>query len=140
MKPELIAPCGMNCAICSAYLAMSRGHEKKKGMSHCTGCRARNKNCSFIKKRCTGGLRQNKIRFCYECSDFPCENLRKIDARYRKNYDYSFIVALEFIRDNGMEPHLVHEEMRYKCPSCGDVLCVHNGKCYKCQSIKTWRG
>ncbi len=140
MKKELIAPCGMNCAICSSYLAYSRGHEKKRGMAHCIGCRERKKNCSFIKKRCGARLQKEEIDYCYQCPDFPCENLEKIDNRYKTRYDYSFIENLEFIRDNGMDVFLERERERWKCPNCGDVLCVHNGKCYKCQTVESWKG
>jgi hypothetical protein len=36
---DLVAPCGINCGICKAYLAYSRGVPRKKGeVSHCTGC------------------------------------------------------------------------------------------------------
>jgi hypothetical protein len=136
----LIAPCGMNCGFCSAYLAMSRGHEKRKGMSHCPGCRARNKDCSFIKKRCPSGLRKNLVQFCYECAVFPCENLVKIAKRYETDYEYDFIEALKFIRDKGMPAFLRRERKRWKCPNCGDVICVHNGKCYRCQKITSWKG
>ena len=140
MEEQLVAPCGMNCAVCSSYLAMSRGHEKKRGMAHCAGCRIRQKNCSFIKKRCVSGLQKDAIQYCYECDIFPCENLEKIDKRYRTNYDYSFIEALEFIRDNGIDAFLEREMEKYKCPDCGDIICIHNGKCYKCQTLTSWRG
>jgi hypothetical protein len=48
---DLIAPCGMNCGVCKAYLAYSRGVPYQKGhVSHCQGCLVRNKNCAFIKR------------------------------------------------------------------------------------------
>jgi hypothetical protein len=83
MKKELIAPCGMNCAVCSGYLALK--HDvKSKGirMPYCQGCRPRDKKCAFLKKRCEL-LLDNKVRFCYECNDFPCERLRRITRGIR---------------------------------------------------------
>ncbi len=109
-------------------------------MTHCTGCRIRQKDCSFIKKRCGPKLQKNQVHFCYECDDFPCDNVKKLDHRYKTNYNYSFIEALVFIRDNGMDAFLNRELERWKCPNCGDILCVHNGKCYSCQDIKSWKG
>ena len=132
---ELIAPCGMNCGLCSSYLAMSRGHEKRRGMAHCTGCRVRKKNCSFIKKKCGPKLQKDQIQYCHECEDFPCEGLRKLDARYQKNYDYSFIENLKLIRDKDIEAVFEKDLARYTCPDCGDILCIHNGKCYSCMEI-----
>lgn len=49
LSQELIAPCGMNCGICSSYLAY-KNNMYGKGFTNCTGCRARNKQCAFLKK------------------------------------------------------------------------------------------
>jgi len=39
LAPNLIAPCGMNCGVCKAYLAYSYGVPEKKGqVTHCAGC------------------------------------------------------------------------------------------------------
>jgi hypothetical protein len=44
MKEELIAPCGMNCAICSGYLVYEHDVKSKRiRMPYCSGCRLRNK-------------------------------------------------------------------------------------------------
>jgi hypothetical protein len=79
--PELIAPCGMNCALCSGYLAL-RHEITRQGsrMPYCEGCRPRDKKCAFLKKR--RELLRNKVQFCFECQDVPCERLIKIDTRY----------------------------------------------------------
>ena len=66
---ELIAPCGMNCAICRSYL-----------LAKCTGCRIRNKKCAFIKKRCEDNLKllKGEVDYCFECQCFPCETLKNL--------------------------------------------------------------
>ena len=48
MDPELIAPCGMNCNLCSGYLAY-HNDTKNNGFrtSYCIGCRPRKKNCAL---------------------------------------------------------------------------------------------
>ena len=53
MKSSLIAPCGMNCGICMAYL-----REKKK----CPGCRVADTNKAITVIRC-------KIKNCHELND-----------------------------------------------------------------------
>ncbi|MBM4400734.1 MAG: DUF3795 domain-containing protein, partial [Crenarchaeota archaeon] len=84
----LITPCGMNCGICKAYLAYSRGVPEQRGkVTHCAGCRPRNKSC-FIKRGCKK-LVKNEVKFCFECESMPCENLDRLDRRYRKHYDMS---------------------------------------------------
>lgn len=140
LNAQLIAPCGMNCGICSRYLAYSNNLEEKKGMiMHCSGCVLRNRQCAFIKKHCELH-KKNKIRFCYECPDFPCDKLRTLDKRYRTKYNMSMIENLEFIRDNGIDKFLRRQARKYKCPTCGGMICIHNGKCYHCQHIESWKG
>jgi len=129
--PVLIAPCGMNCGICKAYLAYSRGVPEQRGeVTHCAGCLPRNKNC-FIKRGCKK-LAKNEIRFCFECGAMPCENLDRVDRRYRKHYDMSMVENLRELKERGMEEFLRIQREKCKCPNCGDVVSVHDGKCYAC--------
>jgi len=132
MDAELIAPCGMNCHLCSAYLAYNNDIKSKgeKG-SYCIGCRPRDKKCAFLKKKCDL-LLNGKVDYCYECGDFPCERLKHIDTRYRKYYKMSMIENLEYIRENGIRDFLTKEDAKWKCPDCGDTICCHNGICYNC--------
>ena len=134
---DLIAPCGMNCGVCSSYLAWSHSVPKQKGKtSHCTGCRARDKKCAFIKRECPTLLNQ-RIEFCFECCGFPCHRLQRLDERYRKNYRMSMIENLEEIRRGGIEAFLSSQQARYRCARCGGVVCVHNGQCHDCETTET---
>ncbi len=138
--PDLIAPCGMNCGLCSAYLAFSHNIPKKRGkITHCAGCRARPKMCAWLKGNCDQ-LATGKIQFCYECADFPCDRLSHIDHRYQTSYNTSFIRNLEEIRDHGMNVFLKNQTKRYMCRRCEvDVISVHKGKCYRCDTVKSWK-
>ena len=132
MDVELIAPCGMNCGICSGYLAF-KYDVKSKGirMPYCIGCRPRDKQCAFLKKRCNL-LLEGKVQYCYECEDFPCTRLQHLDQRYSSNFRMSMLENLEYIRENGIEQFLLKEEEKWKCPECGAVICCHNGICFNC--------
>ena len=132
MEEVLIAPCGMNCAICSGYLA-SKNDLKSRGvkMPYCTGCRPRDKQCAFLRKRCDLIL-YGEIKYCHECPDFPCRNLKHIDKRYRENYRMSMIENLEYVRDSGITRFLEKEEEKWKCLECGETICCHNGICFNC--------
>jgi hypothetical protein len=139
INKELIAPCGMNCGICSAYLAYSHHIPKKKGkISHCIGCRPRNKQCAFLKKGCEI-LKNNKIDFCYKCRKFPCDNLKRIVKSYIRRYNYSVIDNLIFIKENGLDEFMLKEENQHRCTQCGDTICVHNKKCYSCDKLELIR-
>jgi len=137
---EMIAPCGMNCAVCSAYLAYKHEIPKSRGkISHCRGCRPRQKECSFIKKRCHV-FGKSSFKYCYECPDFACENLKYLDARYQKMYATSLIQNLIIIRNEGEGVFLENETKRWQCPTCGSMRCIHYGKCYRCDKITSWKG
>ena len=132
MEGKLIAPCGMNSDICVSYLAM-KNDLNKKGFrkTYCAGCLPRGKNCRFMKKNCEK-LGKGLVRFCYECSDFPCRRLKDLDKRYRIKYHMSMIENLIFIKEHGIEKLLEREEERWNCPECGGVICCHNGLCLNC--------
>ena len=127
MKKELIAPCGMNCGICMAYLRKERS---------CTGCRVDDteksaylikciiRNCEVIKTSESG--------FCFECAKYPCRRLRQLDKRYRTKYAMSMVENLESIKRNGLATFVEEEKERWCCSKCGGVICVHRGYCYDC--------
>lgn len=129
----LIAPCGMNCRICIGYFGYTVNGKKRK--MKCIGCKPRDKGCAFLKKYCKK-LTNNEVNYCFECSDFPCSHLEKLDNMYQKRYQMSMIENLKEIRDNGMNTFLKKQEETYRCPTCGGVICVHNGICYSCETSK----
>jgi hypothetical protein len=136
-KPEiteetLIAPCGMNCAVCGAYLA-KKYDLRSQGLRipYCDGCRPRDKLCSFIKKQCEP-LLSGELEYCYECDKFPCNNLVRLDKRYRERFNMSMIENLNYIKENGMGNFLEKEKKKWKCQECGGVISCHNGICFNC--------
>jgi hypothetical protein len=129
MKEILIAPCGMNCNLCMAYL-----REKNT----CSGCRDLEKTKSKYIRKCIirncSIIKENNWRFCSpKCEKYPCQRLKSLDKRYRTRYGMSMIENLEFIMKQGMKKFLKSQEEKYKCPKCGSVICVHNKKCYGCE-------
>jgi hypothetical protein len=122
----------MNCAICSAYLALKHDvRAKGVKMIRCLGCRPRNKNCAWLKKQCPQ-LASDEISFCYECNTFPCKRLIAIDERYRTHFRMSMIDNLKFVKEHGMEKFLKQQEKVWKCKRCGEMVCCHNGLCFNC--------
>jgi len=131
MEEKLVAPCGMNCGVCSNYLAM-KNDLKKKGIrkTYCAGCRIQGRNCYYTKQ--CDLLGKGFVRFCYECGDFPCRQLKTLDKRYHTFYHMSMIENLKFVKKNGTERFLKEEVEKWHCPECGGVICCHNGICYSC--------
>ena len=132
LDPDLVAPCGMDCGICSGHLALVHDvRGKGVRMTYCRGCRPRDKQCAFLKRGCEL-LREGRVGFCFECPDYPCTRLEQLDERYRKNFKMSMIENLELIRDRGVEGFLEKERERWGCPRCGGTVCCHNGLCFSC--------
>ena len=127
MKPKLIAPCGMNCAICLGYL---------RDKNTCPGCRLMGKNNSDYCRKCIIKhckiLKKNNWKFCSDkCKKYPCLRLRNLDKRYRTKYKMSMIDNLEYIKKNGIRKFIVKEKKRWAC-KCGSTICVHRWYCLNC--------
>ena len=127
LTSSLIAPCGMNCGICLARL---RDKNRCPGCVHtgpgtpryCLACRIR--NCD--------ARPSDRQAFCFACAQFPCARLKRLDKRYRTKYGMSMIENLEHIRETGIAAFLSGEMVRWNCPQCGGLLCVHRDRCLHC--------
>jgi hypothetical protein len=119
MKPTIIAPCGMNCNLCIAYL-----REKNK----CPGCNLQGNPDSDYFKKCSikncDIIRDNKWKFCSpKCNKFPCQRLKSLDKRYKTKYGMSMIENLKFILEYGIRQFITREKQRW---TKGDkIFCVH---------------
>ena len=122
----LIAPCGMNCGTCIAFL-----RDKNK----CYGCRTSTSNLKTrikcIIKNCDR-LAGTNTNFCYDCEVFPCKRLIQLDKRYRTKYKTGLISNLLIIKESGIISFLETETKRRTCPGCGSILSVHRMSCLKC--------
>lgn len=127
IRAEHIAPCAMDCRLCSAYMRKKNpcggcnGEDSLKP-AFCQSCVI--KNCAQIAKSLSG--------LCIECEKFPCRRLKQLDARYRGKYHMSMIGNLEYIRENGMDAFLKEEKQKWTCVGCGNILSVHKPECLKC--------
>lgn len=127
LTPGLIAPCGMNCAVCLAF---------QRPKNKCPGCWEEDLNKSQSCRSCIirncPTIQNNSSHFCYECEQMPCKRLKQLDTRYRTKYGMSMIANLNEIKDNGMDAFLKHQAETYTCSSCQGLLCVHRSRCLTC--------
>jgi hypothetical protein len=132
MTEALIAPCGMNCRLCRAYV-----RERKA----CPGCRGsggfKSKACSECRIRNCEKLVNADIKFCFGCDSFPCDRLKHLDKRYRTRYGMSMMENLENIRRFGIGHFIGMEKEWWTCPGCGGIICVHKPQCLSCHYM--WR-
>ncbi len=140
MEEQLIAPCGMNCALCIAYIG-KKNDINKHGFKrkYCEGCIPRGLNCLHMGDSCAL-LRDGKVRFCYQCDDYPCKRLKSLNKRYSTKYNMSMIENLNAIKARGIENFLDREKEKWRCPQCGESICCHNGLCLKCDIEKMLSG
>jgi hypothetical protein len=129
-KSTLIAPCGMNCALCLGY---------QREKNHCNGCR-NEENVKYKTKGCANCIIKNcdllkstSSGFCYECDKFPCKRLKDLDKRYRTKYSMSMLENLEDIKKEGLEEFVKQQNIKWKCSGCNRLICVHRGFCLSCE-------
>jgi len=127
IDPELIAPCGLNCRLCRAYIRENRT---------CPGCRGDDdlKSQSSVScwiKTCEK-LKSEEIRFCSSCNKFPCGPLNRLDNRYRTNYGVSEIANLNEIKLFGLSHFVESENERWIGPECGRMIDMHKPQCPSC--------
>jgi hypothetical protein len=123
-----IAPCGVNCGYCLAFL---RDKNKCNGCwgdnsskpKYCITCRI--KNCEYLAK--------TSSKYCYECEKFPCTRLKQLDKRYIKSYKIGLIDNLKQIQIIGLESFSNNENTKWTCSTCGGKISIHRGYCGKCK-------
>jgi hypothetical protein len=124
---SLIAPCGMNCRLCRAYI-----REKNA----CPGClgddRPKTKTRALCRIKQCEILKDADLRYCFDCGKYPCDRLNQLDKRYRTNYGMSMIDNLNDIKQFGIRNFIKQEKDRWTCPACGEIMCVHEENCAIC--------
>ncbi len=127
---DMIAPCGLDCSICRHAL------EDEKPCPGCLGpdgdkmefCVS---GCGIVtcEKR-----RKNGYRFCYQCPDFPCADVKERESRYAVKYRLreSPLRNLRMIRELGMDAFLEKEKALWTCSHCGCPVSVQTGRCSGC--------
>ncbi len=121
----LIAPCGVNCGACMAYL---------RSKNKCNGCNGNDMNkpyhCTKCQiKLCVKRLESN-YNFCFQC-DKKCLRLKNLDKRYIKNYNISLLKNLENIKEYGIDKHIAQETIKWTC-KCGGIISQHHKNCSEC--------
>jgi hypothetical protein len=120
-RASLIAPCGMDCAICM-------GHLRQK--NRCPGCNSPDRrhhiNCRIY------SCPKRPGRYCYDCAEFPCRWILQLDKRYRTKYHLSLLENLAAIRKHGIRAFVKSERERWTCTTCGGTVDVHHHQCSEC--------
>jgi hypothetical protein len=132
IRLTMIAPCGMNCRLCRAYV-----RQKRK----CPGCRGgdshKSRACIACQIRNCEKIAKAQFKYCFACDGFPCAGLKRLSMRYSTRYGVSLIDNLENIGRLGIRQFIKDEKETWACPTCEQIICVHKPQCLNCQH--TWR-
>jgi len=133
IQPFMLAPCGMNCAVCYVYL------RKKKP---CEGCRGADENKPNHCRNCEIHVcaTERGLALCVDCEDFPCVRIKRLDKSYRKRYQLSLIENARRFRELGGEQFMQEEVAKLTCTDCGGAISVHDGFCTECGKVRGERG
>lgn len=129
MKTKLIAPCGINCALCGAF---------RREKNRCPGCldpkgNSNLKHLSTCSIKFCENMNKTGHKLCSNCDKFPCARIKQLDKRYRTKYHLSVIENLENIKKLGLREFVKQQEKEWTCPKCKkDLICCHSGKCFGC--------
>ncbi|HPB17726.1 MAG TPA: DUF3795 domain-containing protein [Petrotogaceae bacterium] len=122
----MFAPCGMNCMVCY------------KHCSHkipCAGCiedsKGKPEHCSKCKiKMC---VQEKGIHYCYECSQYPCKQMKYLENSYITRYGTSLIDNSRAVKEHGITAFMKHQKEKYTCPKCGGIISLHDSECSECK-------
>ena len=123
---SMFTPCGMNCLVC-----YKRCYHKKP----CAGCLNSDKgkpgHCRKCKiKEC---IRSKELSYCFECSEYPCKQIKNLEKSYNKRYQASLMENSEAVRQLGLKIFMEEQKEKSTCPKCGGIISIHDRECSECQ-------
>ena len=126
IEEVMFAPCGMNCMVCYKHCSTKKTcigclQNDMGKPEHCRHCKI--KDCTKIKG----------YTYCYECSDFPCKQIKSLEKNYRLRYNTSLIQNSEEVREHGLGLFMEKQRDRYTCLQCGGVISLHDAECSECK-------
>ena len=68
------------------------------------------------------------ITFCYDCKDFPCDDLSAFNADHR---DIP-LSNLRRLAEAGLEVWLPEQAAHWRCPACRKPVDIYSGTCRAC--------
>lgn len=121
----LFAPCGMNCMVCYVHLKIKKP---------CHGCLSDDKDKPERCKSCEIKIcaASKGIKYCFECDEFPCKPVKKLEKSYLTRYKTSLIENSEYAKINGLVSLLEREQKKWVC-ACNGVISLHDGYCSECK-------
>ena len=139
-KTALAGRCGIYCGACDFHIAIKHP-EIKQDLSntisvdakdiHCTGCGELDEHSWGIGCKTAICCDNHKVEFCFECKEFPCEELHKM-VKDPYPHHHSAIKELLRMKEVGVDKWLEEQEKRWSCEECGEPFSWYWKNCLKC--------
>ena len=113
---QMTSPCGLDCFNCPVYLANENEELRTLMAKHlnipfeqaiCNGCRNENGTiaCLGMTEPCHvyNCIEKKDIKFCYDCSDFPCDRLHPYADKASQRPHNTKVFNLCLIKKIGLE-------------------------------------
>ena len=142
---NLVAPCGLYCGACSAYLTtqeirVGTGKAKAGIGMQCDGCLGGGRTPAHVPKcairECSEA--KTKSRRCSECADFPCSRITDFNNDGMQHHS-EVLTNLRQLRTMGIKDWTKYEEDRWSCPKCRTKLSWYDVECPECKTSRSER-
>lgn len=126
---EMFAPCGMNCTVCYRHC------HTRKTRKPCGGCMRESKGKPEHCRKCRikDCVQTKEITHCYQCGDFPCKLIKKLERSYNSRYDENLVENSEIVKEKGVLYFMRTHIRRYTCTECGGIISLHDKICSECR-------
>lgn len=131
MDNKMVAICGMNCTVCYKHLIT------KKYAKRCNGCKCDDETLPEHCRKCKikDCAKSKNLNYCFECKDYPCQWIKKLDKSYQQNYKISLIENALFVKEYGIENFLKREKKQWYCSFCNGIISLHDRLCSECKKL-----
>ncbi len=138
---NLAAVCGLFCPACHIFIgttedparlaAMARRFQRSLEEMQCNGCRSE-KRCFYCETKCMMAkcASAKGVKFCGDCAEYPCEDLRKFQAEAPHRIE--LWKSHERRKEVGLEKWYLEMLDKYSCPQCHAINSAYDLTCRKC--------
>ena len=126
IEASMFAPCGMNCMVCYKHSC----HKKP-----CAGCLGSDTEKPEHCRKCKiiNCIKEKGLLYCFECTDYPCKQMKSIEKSYNTRYGTSLMKNSQAVKEAGLAEFMRRQHIEYTCPVCGGIVSIHDAKCSECQ-------
>jgi hypothetical protein len=80
-------------------------------------------------------MKQKEITYCYECSEYPCKQIKNLEKSYNTRYGASLMENSLFVKEKGLVEFMKMQKEKYTCVVCGGIISIHDAECSECQAL-----